>query len=85
MVPSRPLTPALPCVKQTKRRYTACAGAHALAVLTEWDEFKTLDYERIIKTMTRPAFAFDGRNILDHAALREIGYDVCVVQGRGAH
>jgi UDPglucose 6-dehydrogenase len=56
--------------------HDAAAGAHALAVLTEWDEFKTLDFERIHRAMNKPAFAFDGRNILPHAALRAIGFEV---------
>lgn len=56
--------------------YAACDGAHALAVLTEWDQFKELDYERIYKSMAKPAFVFDGRNILDHDGLREIGFEV---------
>eukprot|EP00522_Entomoneis_paludosa_P000575 CAMPEP_0172471118 /NCGR_PEP_ID=MMETSP1065-20121228/67651_1 /TAXON_ID=265537 /ORGANISM="Amphiprora paludosa, Strain CCMP125" /LENGTH=454 /DNA_ID=CAMNT_0013229205 /DNA_START=1008 /DNA_END=2372 /DNA_ORIENTATION=- len=56
--------------------YEACDGAHAIAVLTEWDEFKTYDYERIYKSMSKPAFIFDGRNLMDHAKLREIGFEV---------
>ena len=52
----------------------ACADAHAIAVLTEWDDFKSLDYEKIYAKMTKPAFIFDGRNILDHAKLREISF-----------
>lgn len=56
--------------------YAACDGAHAFAVLTEWDCFKTLDFERIYKSMSKPAFVFDGRNILDHAKLRKIGFEV---------
>jgi len=56
--------------------YSACEGSHAIAVLTEWDEFKSLDYERIYKSMAKPAFLFDGRNILDHDALRKIGFEV---------
>lgn len=56
--------------------YSACDGAHAFAVLTEWDEFKTLDYKRIFDSMSKPAFVFDGRNLLDHDALREIGFEV---------
>jgi len=56
--------------------YAAATGAHALAVMTEWDEFKTLDYERIFSVMVKPAFIFDGRNILDHAKLRKIGFEV---------
>jgi len=54
----------------------ACAGAHAVVVLTEWDEFKTLDYETIFKNMTKPAFLFDGRGFLDNAKLTEIGFEV---------
>jgi len=56
--------------------YAACDGAHALAVLTEWDEFKDLDFERIYKNMAKPAFVFDGRNILDHDGLRKMGFEV---------
>jgi UDPglucose 6-dehydrogenase len=56
--------------------YHACDGAHALAVLTEWDEFKTLDFEIIYRSMTKPAFVFDGRNVLPHAQLQLIGFEV---------
>ena len=56
--------------------YDACEGAHAIAILTEWDEFKTLDYQRIYEKMAKPAFVFDGRNIVDQAALRKIGFEV---------
>uniref|UniRef100_A0A7R9ZRQ9 UDP-glucose 6-dehydrogenase n=1 Tax=Craspedostauros australis TaxID=1486917 RepID=A0A7R9ZRQ9_9STRA len=59
--------------------YAACDGAHALCTLTEWDEFKTLDYQKIFDSMAKPAFIFDGRNILDHAALREIGFEVYAI------
>ena len=51
----------------------ACQDAHGLCVLTEWDEFKTLDYERIYASMTKPAFVFDGRNILDHTRAAQPG------------
>lgn len=54
--------------------YTACAGAHAIAIVTEWDEFRTLDYARILGTMPKPACLFDGRNIVDGAALRKLGF-----------
>jgi UDPglucose 6-dehydrogenase len=56
--------------------YAACEGAHALCTLTEWDEFKDLDYKKIFDSMAKPAFVFDGRHILDHAALRKIGFEV---------
>ncbi|HEY1111149.1 MAG TPA: UDP-glucose 6-dehydrogenase [Opitutaceae bacterium] len=54
--------------------YEAAQGAHALAIVTEWDEFKTLDYSKIFAGMHQPAFIFDGRNILDLAKLRQIGF-----------
>jgi UDPglucose 6-dehydrogenase len=54
--------------------YEAALGAHALAVVTEWDEFKTLDYARIYEGMMKPAFLFDGRNITDLAKLRALGF-----------
>jgi len=54
----------------------ACTGAHAIAVMTEWDEFTTLDYEAIYSVMSKPAFIFDGRNILPHDELRKIGFEV---------
>jgi UDPglucose 6-dehydrogenase len=54
--------------------YDAANGAHALAVVTEWDEFKSLDYARILKSMCQPASVFDGRNILDLAKLRALGF-----------
>jgi len=63
-------------LKVVEDPYEALGQAHALAVLTEWDEFKGYDYERIFQGMKKPAFAFDGRNILDRAKLREIGFEV---------
>ena len=59
--------------------YTAAKGSHALVIMTEWDEFKTLNYKQIYKSMLKPAFVFDGRLILDHAQLRDIGFTVDVV------
>jgi UDPglucose 6-dehydrogenase len=63
-----------PRLTVAKDAYEACAGAHAIAVVTEWDEFKTLDYAKIYAGMPKPAFLFDGRNIVDLAALRKIGF-----------
>jgi UDPglucose 6-dehydrogenase len=54
--------------------YAACDGAHAVAILTEWDAFKDLDYQKIFDSMEKPACIFDGRNILDRAALDKIGF-----------
>lgn len=60
----------------TTNPYEACLNAHAVALLTEWDEFKTYDWQRIYVGMMKPAFIFDGRNILDHKMLGEIGFKV---------
>jgi UDPglucose 6-dehydrogenase len=54
--------------------YEACQGAHAVAVLTEWDEFKSYDWQKIYEAMLKPAFVFDGRNILDKQTLERIGF-----------
>jgi len=56
--------------------YKAAEGAHAIAVVTEWDLYKDLDYEQIFESMAKPAFIFDGRNILDHRKLFKIGFNV---------
>jgi len=56
--------------------YAAARGAHAIAVLTEWDAYRSLDYGRIFDSMEKPAFVFDGRNLLDHQALHAIGFNV---------
>lgn len=54
----------------------AAEGAHAVVILTEWDEFRTLDFAKLYATMPKPAFIFDGRNILPLEKLREIGFRV---------
>lgn len=54
--------------------YEACENAHAIAVLTEWDEFKTYDWQKLYNQMLKPAFIFDGRNLLDSKKLEEIGF-----------
>ncbi len=56
--------------------YESCKGAHAIAVMTEWDEFKTYDWKKIYDNMQKPAFIFDGRNLLDVPKLEEIGFKV---------
>jgi UDPglucose 6-dehydrogenase len=57
----------------------AVTGAHAIAVMTEWDEFAQADYRAMFEVMQKPAFVFDGRNILPHALLREIGFEVYAI------
>ena len=54
--------------------YEACKDAHAIALLTEWDEFKTYDWQKIYEGMQKPAFVFDGRNLLNKKELEQIGF-----------
>lgn len=54
--------------------YDACKDAHAIAILTEWDEFTMYDWQKIYDSMHKPAFLFDGRNILDAKKLESIGF-----------
>ena len=54
--------------------YDACKNAHAIAILTEWDEFGEYNWQKIYDSMLKPAFIFDGRNLLDGAALKSIGF-----------
>lgn len=56
--------------------YVAAQGAHAIALLTDWASFAQLDYSRIYKEMVKPAFIFDGRNLLNHRQLHEEGFNV---------
>ncbi len=59
--------------------YEASKGAHAIAILTEWDEFKTYDWQKIYDQMQKPAFIFDGRNILDSKKMKAIGFNFSAV------
>lgn len=54
--------------------YQALEGAHAIAVLTEWDAFKTYDWARIKEAMKKPAFVFDGRKLLNRSPLEALGF-----------
>ncbi len=54
--------------------YDTCKEAHAIAILTEWDEFKDYDWQKIYDSMLKPAFVFDGRNLLDGKKLTDIGF-----------
>ena len=54
--------------------YNTCKNAHAVAILTEWNEFKEYDWQKIYDNMMKPAFIFDGRNILDKNKLEKIGF-----------
>jgi UDPglucose 6-dehydrogenase len=56
--------------------YKAAAGCHAIAIMTEWELYRDLDYQKIYDTMIKPASLFDGRNIIDHRRCHNIGFNV---------
>jgi UDPglucose 6-dehydrogenase len=56
--------------------YKATEGCHAIAILTEWDAYRNLDFQKIYDNMTKPASIFDGRNIIDHKRCFDIGFNV---------
>ena len=63
-------------IEYTNDPYAAVRGAHAIALVTDWKEFRDLDFQRIFDAMEKPAFVFDGRNLLDAKKLYEIGFNV---------
>ncbi len=71
---SRPEAENRKRIQAASTAYEACKGAHAIAILTEWDEFKMYDWEQIYASMNKPAFIFDGRNLLDKEKLTNIGF-----------
>ncbi|KAG2496632.1 hypothetical protein HYH03_005453 [Edaphochlamys debaryana] len=73
-------TVSLATVDVARTAQEACRGAHGVCVLTEWPEFRSLDFQQIYASMMKPAFLFDGRNMLDHDEMRSIGF---VVYGLG--
>lgn len=64
-----------------KDPYNACKNSHAIAILTEWDEFKDYNWETIYNNMQKPAFIFDGRGILDKNKLKKIGFTYYKIGG----
>ena len=63
-------------IRFVKDPYRAVRGCQAIAVMTEWGLYRGLDYGKIFKQMVKPAFIFDGRNILDHSRCHAIGFNV---------
>jgi len=83
-VPHEEIKGMFPGVHVVKDTYEAAKDAHALVVLTEWDEFLKYDYNKIFSVMVKPAFVFDGRNILDVDRLNKIGFQCFAVGVRSA-
>jgi UDPglucose 6-dehydrogenase len=73
----------LPKVKLCRDPYEVARGADCLAILTEWNEFKELDFKRIKKLLRQPLIV-DGRNIYDPEAMRKLGFRYVGI-GRGRH
>jgi UDPglucose 6-dehydrogenase len=73
------LKEVLSSVQFTEDPYEAAKDSHAIAILTEWDEYRDLDYKKIFGSMEKPAFIFDGRDILDHEKLFKIGFNVSAI------
>ena len=61
-------------VKVVNDPYEAMNDAHAVAILTEWDEFKTYDWQKVYEGMKKPAFLFDGRNVVNSPTLLSVGF-----------
>lgn len=59
--------------------YDAMSSAHAVAVLTEWNEFKDYNWEKVYNDMFKPAFLFDGRNIMNKESLSKLGFDLYTI------
>lgn len=76
---SKPAEPIKKAVTVSKSALEACTGADAIVVVTEWKEFRDLDWTSIYGTMNKPAFLFDGRNIIDKDQLKQIGFKVVAI------
>lgn len=76
MLQSRTIKENSELLNTTSDVYKAVEKAHAVAILTEWEEFKTLNWQEIYNRMQKPAFVFDGRNLLNKKELESIGFDV---------
>jgi len=59
--------------------YEIFNDSHAIVLLTEWDEFKTYDWEKIFSQMKKPAFIFDGRNVLNKVTIERIGFKLYTI------
>ena len=65
-----------PRIEICSSAHQATRGCHGVLVLTEWDEFRDLDFAKVYQEMHKPAWIFDGRNVLDMAKLKSLGFYV---------
>jgi UDPglucose 6-dehydrogenase len=73
----------LPEVTYCQDIYQAATGAEAIAVLTEWDEFKTLDWKRLLRLVERPLMV-DGRNMFSREEVSTHGFQYLGIGGLSA-
>lgn len=66
----------------TSSALEAATAAEAVVIATEWNEFRQIEWEKVYETMSKPAFVFDGRLLVDADKLRQIGFKVTTI-GRG--
>ncbi|KAI6180327.1 UDP-glucose 6-dehydrogenase [Aphelenchoides besseyi] len=59
--------------------YEAARDSHAIVIMTEWDEFKDYNYQKLFDSMKKPASLFDGRILVDSEKLRHIGFRVFTI------
>ncbi|MDT0642304.1 nucleotide sugar dehydrogenase [Zunongwangia sp. F363] len=59
--------------------YQVCEEAHAVAILTEWVEFKELNWQSIYDNMLKPAFFFDGRKLLNKRKMEDLGFNFYMI------
>ena len=59
--------------------YKASANSDAILILTEWDEFKNYDYQKLYNKMNKPSYIFDGRNVMDINNLNNIGFNTSTI------
>ncbi|KAG8849401.1 UDP-glucose 6-dehydrogenase 1 [Tulasnella sp. 330] len=81
-MPTTPLETIKKSVTIYKTALEACSNAEAVVIATEWKEFKEIDWKHVYDKMNKPAFVFDGRLLVDHEKLTEIGFRVTTI-GRG--
>jgi UDPglucose 6-dehydrogenase len=66
-------------IRRVDSALEATKDAHAIAIMTEWDEFATMDYAPHYAQMMKPAFFFDGRLIVDRTKLQALGFEVFTI------
>ncbi|KAG6329754.1 hypothetical protein ID866_9334 [Astraeus odoratus] len=81
-MPNVPLANLQKQVHIATSAFECCKGAEAVVIVTEWKEFRDIDWAAVYVTMNKPAFVFDGRLLVDAQKLRDIGFQVAVI-GRG--